>query len=57
MEFDRSASYGRHLDIQAGRSVSWEPGESHQVDLVPYAGDGYIDGFQLVPPPAHPSEA
>jgi len=57
MEFDRDASYGRHLDIQAGRSLIWEPGETHHVDLVRYAGDGYIDGFQLVPPPIHDSEA
>jgi urease subunit gamma/beta len=62
MEFDRNAGYGRHLDIQAGRSVIWEPGQTHDVDLVPYAGDVYIDGFQLVPPPVselpvHDSEA
>lgn len=52
MEFDRAAAYGRHLDIQAGRSVIWEPGETKSVDLVPYAGSQVIEGFQLVPPPA-----
>jgi urease subunit gamma/beta len=52
MEFDRAVAYGRHLDIQAGRSVIWNPGETKSVDLVPYAGDRRIDGFQLAPPPA-----
>lgn len=52
MVFDRAATYGRHLDIQAGRSVIWEPGETKSVDLVPYAGDRVIEGFQGVPAPA-----
>ena len=51
MEFDRKAAYGRRLDIQAGRSVIWEPGETKSVDLVPYAGSQVIEGFQMVPPP------
>lgn len=55
MTFDRAATYGRHLDIQAGRSVLWEPGETKSVDLVPYAGDRLIEGFQQVPPPGVPS--
>jgi urease subunit gamma/beta len=51
MEFDRPAAYGKHLDIQAGRSVIWKPGEEKLVDLVPYAGRRVVDGFQLTPPP------
>lgn len=51
MQFDRDATYGRHLDLQAGRSVIWEPGETRDVALVPYAGRRVVEGFQLVPPP------
>jgi len=51
MRFDRAATYGRHLDLQAGRSVIWEPGETKEVALVPYAGRQVVEGFQLVPPP------
>jgi urease subunit gamma/beta len=47
MIFDRPPTYGRHLDIQAGRSVIWEPGETKQVELVEFSGDRIIDGFQL----------
>lgn len=46
MQFDREAAFGMHLDIQAGRSVIWEPGEAKEVTLVPYAGRRVIDGFQ-----------
>jgi urease subunit gamma/beta len=51
MVFDRAHAYGRHLDIQAGRSEIWQPGETRTVSLVPYAGDRVVDGFQRVPPP------
>jgi urease subunit gamma/beta len=51
MEFDRRAAYGKHLDIQAGRSVIWRPGEARVVDLVPFAGAQITDGFQLAAPP------
>jgi urease subunit gamma/beta len=53
MDFDRPAAYGKHLDIQAGRSVIWKPGEEKVVSLVPYGGHRVIDGFQLTPPPPH----
>lgn len=52
MQFDRAAAYGRHLDVQAGRSVLWEPGETKEVDLVPYAGAQVVEGFQMATPPA-----
>lgn len=47
MEFDRPPTYGHHLDIQAGRSVIWAPGETRQVTLVPFAGGRVADGFQM----------
>lgn len=51
MKFDRARSYGRRLDLQAGRALIWQPGEERSVDLVPYAGARTMDGFQLIPPP------
>ena len=38
LEFDRSAAAGRHLDIPAGASERWAPGETKEVRLVRYAG-------------------
>lgn len=38
LAFDREAARGFHLDIPAGTSVSWKPGETHEVTLVAYAG-------------------
>ena len=40
LEFDRERARGFRLDIPAGTSVSWAPGESKDVDLVAYAGRG-----------------
>jgi urease subunit gamma/beta len=36
--FDRAAAAGFRLDIPAGASVRWAPGESKEVGLVRYAG-------------------
>lgn len=40
LEFDRAAAAGHRLDIPAGDSIRWAPGETREVDLVPYAGAG-----------------
>jgi urease subunit gamma/beta len=36
--FDRTAAAGLHLDLPAGSSVRWGPGETHEVALVRYRG-------------------
>ncbi|MBO0708163.1 MAG: urease subunit beta [Candidatus Dormibacteraeota bacterium] len=46
LELDREAARGRRLDIPAGTAVRFEPGESKEVDLVPYAGGRVIHGFR-----------
>lgn len=46
LEFDRELARGRRLDIQAGRSVIWMPGETKSVQLVAFAGAGHVEGFQ-----------
>ena len=38
LRFDRQAAYGRRLDIAAGTSLRFEPGEARDVALVPLAG-------------------
>ena len=38
LEFDRTAAAGFRLDIPAGTSVRWAPGQTREVDLVALAG-------------------
>jgi urease subunit gamma/beta len=38
LEFDRAAAAGYRLDIPAGASVRWAPGQSIQVGLVALGG-------------------
>jgi urease subunit beta len=45
LEFDREAARGLRLDIPAGTAVRFEPGDSREVQLVPFAGDRRIFGF------------
>jgi len=40
LDFDRAAAEGFHLDIDAGSSARWAPGETRTVALVRYAGTG-----------------
>ena len=42
--FNRSAAYGRRLDIPAGTAVRFEPGETKTVSLVTIAGNQVIRG-------------
>jgi len=43
--FDREAARGFRLNIAAGTAVRFEPGQERQVELVAYAGDRLIYGF------------
>ena len=38
LRFDRDAAYGRRLEIAAGTSLRFEPGEARDVRLIPLAG-------------------
>lgn len=40
LEFDRDAARGRRLDLPAGSSVRWGPGETREVALVDFGGEG-----------------
>jgi urease subunit beta len=46
--FDREPSKGFRLDIPAGTAVRFEPGQSREVRLVRYAGQGEIYGFNAL---------
>jgi len=43
--FDRALAWGMHLDIPAGDSVRWRPGETQRVRLVAFGGRGVVAGF------------
>jgi urease beta subunit len=45
LRFDRAAAFGMRLDILAGATVRWEPGETKIVRLVEYAGRREAHGF------------
>jgi urease subunit beta len=45
LQFDRAAALGRRLDIPAGTAVRFEPGQSREVALIPYAGRRVVRGF------------
>jgi urease subunit beta len=45
LTFDREAARGMRLDIAAGTAVRFEPGQTREVQLVPYAGARVIYGF------------
>jgi len=48
LAFDRTAALGYRLDIPAGTAVRFEPGQSREVSLIPYAGDRIVYGFNSV---------
>ena len=45
LEFHRSAAMGMRLNIPAGTAVRFEPGQTREVELVPFAGQRRIFGF------------
>ncbi|BDW85661.1 urease subunit beta [Roseicyclus marinus] len=45
LAFDREAARGMRLDIAAGTAVRFEPGQTREVQLVPYGGDRAVWGF------------
>ena len=44
LAFDREAAHGFRLDVPAGTSVRFAPGETKEVELVRYGGLGGTDG-------------
>ena len=44
--FDRAAARGMRLNIASGTAVRFEPGQQRTVELVDYAGERRVFGFQ-----------
>jgi urease subunit beta len=45
LRFDRAKARGMRLDIPAGTAVRFEPGQTREVRLIPYAGARRVFGF------------
>ncbi len=45
LRFDRDATRGFRLNIPSGTAVRFEPGQEREVELVAYAGDRAVYGF------------
>ena len=46
LRFDRAASRGFRLNVPAGTAVRFEPGQEREVELVRFAGERKVYGFQ-----------
>jgi urease beta subunit len=46
LKFDRARARGHRLDIAAGTAVRFEPGQTRDVQLVPFAGKREVYGFR-----------
>ncbi|TCT42109.1 urease subunit beta [Martelella mediterranea] len=46
LTFDREKTRGMRLDIAAGTAVRFEPGQTRDVTLVPFAGNRNVYGFR-----------
>ena len=45
LHFDRAAARGYRLNIASGTAVRFEPGQEREVELVAYAGERVVYGF------------
>ncbi|GIO30098.1 MULTISPECIES: urease subunit beta [Paenibacillus] len=43
--FQREAGFGKRLNIPAGAAVRFEPGDEKEVELIDYAGERRVYGF------------
>jgi urease subunit beta len=46
LEFERKKARGMRLNIPAGTAVRFEPGQTRDVTLIPYAGSRKVYGFR-----------
>jgi urease subunit beta len=45
LQFNRQEAFGKRLNIPAGSAVRFEPGDEKEVELVCYAGEQKVYGF------------
>jgi urease beta subunit len=48
LRFERDTAYGRRLDVPAGTSLRFEPGEARDVVLIPLAGTRVARGMNAL---------
>lgn len=46
LHFDRERALGYRLDVAAGTAIRFEPGQTREITLIPFAGDRCIYGFR-----------
>ncbi len=46
LDFDRPKARGYRLDVAAGSAIRFEPGQTREVTLIPFAGKREIYGFR-----------
>ena len=45
LQFNREEAFGKRLNIPAGAAVRFEPGDEKEVELVGFAGEQRVYGF------------
>ncbi|MHC0038501.1 urease subunit beta [Pseudoneobacillus sp. C159] len=45
LKFNRKGAFGKRLNIPSGAAVRFEPGDEKEVELVAYAGERRVYGF------------
>ncbi len=45
LDFSRKNAHGHRLNIPAGTAIRFEPGDTREVELVPYRGQRMVHGF------------
>ncbi|WP_211747135.1 urease subunit beta [Paenibacillus sp. Marseille-Q4541] len=43
--FDRKQAYGKRLNVPAGAAVRFEPGDEKEIQLIDFAGERRVYGF------------
>lgn len=46
LDFDRKKARGMRLNVPSGTAIRFEPGQSRDVQLVPYGGKRVVIGFR-----------
>jgi urease subunit beta len=46
LSFDRDRARGMRLDIPSGTAIRFEPGQSRDIQLIPYSGARRVVGFR-----------
>ncbi|MDB9971342.1 urease subunit beta [Alphaproteobacteria bacterium] len=48
LNFNRTLAYGKRLNISSGTAIRFEPGQSREVELIPYKGKREVYGFNAL---------